>query len=225
MNILSIESSSQILSVALNRDDETLNQFKSKGKFKSEHIISLIKKSLSKAKLALQDLDYIAVDLGPGSFTGLRVGIAAAKALSLVYKIKIIGVASLDCISANIKSRADKDICVIIDARRSNLYCAIFRQTSNFKLTKTLSYSLLNLSQLLKKVKSPCIFVGDGLLNFQEAIRREKPNLAFFAPRSKWYPEASRLAKLSYEAIKNNKAATENILPIYLYPKECQIKP
>lgn len=228
MNILSIESSSQILSVAIQSGGKILSQFKSREKFKSEHIISLIKKALIKAKLSLGDLNYIAVDLGPGSFTGLRVGIAAAKALALALKIKIIGIASLDCIAANIASGLDKDICVIVDARRGNLYCAILRasgKAQNFRLTKKLSYSLLTPGQLLKRIKSACIFVGDGLLNSKELISRERADLASFAPRNQWYPKADRLAKLAYNLVKNGKSGTENILPIYLYPKECQIKP
>ncbi len=228
MNILAIESSSRILSLAIRSGAKTLSQFKSQEKFKSEHIISLIKKVLLKARLTLADLDYIAVDLGPGSFTGLRVGIAAAKALRLALKIKIIGIGSLDCIADNIERGSGKDICVIVDARRSNLYCAIFHttgKTPNFKLTKKLPYSLLNLRQLLKRIKSPCIFAGDGLSDYQELIKREMADLASFAPKNQWYPKADHLAKLADNLIMGGKPGTKNILPIYLYPKECQIKP
>ncbi len=227
MNILAIESSSKILSVAVRKGEKACFQLRSLEQFKCEHIIELIKQALKKAKLALSDLDYIAVGLGPGSFTGLRIGIASAKALSLALGKKIIGVGSLDIIAASINSD-HCDIGVIVDAKRSNLYAAIFKggNSGNCLLRKKLRTSLLSYQQLLSKINSKTFFVGDGILFFKEIIRRKKPKLAIFAPEEFWYPEASVLAKIAAELINKKRVSDQRrrIAPIYIYPKDCQVR-
>lgn len=225
MNILAIESSSEVLSVALSFKDRVKSLFESHEQFKSEHIIGLVRKTLSKARLKLSDLDYIAVGLGPGSFTGLRVGLASALGLALALDLKIIGVGSLDIIAANVNiGDSDiQDICTIVDARRGNVYAAIFRGVK-----KKLGYSLLNTRQLLAKINSPTLFLGDGLGEFARVIKEKRGKSVFFAPQDLWYPKASVLARMAYELINKKDSRTKKkrreILPIYLYPKECQIQ-
>ena len=229
MNILAIESSSKILSLALSSNARLCCQLKSSERFKSEHIIGLLKETLKKGGIRLSDLDYIAVGQGPGSFTGLRVGIASAKGLAHSLDLKIIGVGSLDLIAYNIKDAKSHDICTIVDARRGNLYAAIFRRSNSKQslfLEKKLDYSLLTPKQLLRKISSPTLFVGDGVEIFQNAGIKEKSKLIFFASGNFWYPKASVLARVAYELIKNKKVKKQRlgqILPIYIYPKECQI--
>ncbi|MEW6008991.1 MAG: tRNA (adenosine(37)-N6)-threonylcarbamoyltransferase complex dimerization subunit type 1 TsaB [Candidatus Omnitrophota bacterium] len=215
MNILAIESSSKILSVAVRKTKDACFEFESSDQFKCEHIVELIKQALKQAKITLSELDYIAVGLGPGSFTGLRIGIASAKALSLALGIKIIGVGSLDIIAAGV-SRKEPDICVIVDAKRSNLYV----------LTNKLKVSILNYRQLLSKIRSKTLFVGDGILFFKDIISQEKPKFAFFAPENLWYPQASVLANIVAELIEKKRVSKKNkkIIPIYLYPKDCQVR-
>lgn len=231
MNILAIESSSKILSVAVKKSEDACFQYQSSEQFKCEHIIELIKQALKEAKMMLSDIDYIAVGLGPGSFTGLRIGLASAKALSLSLGLKIIGVGSLDIIAANAirnlkSSRAD--ICTIVDAKRSSLYTAIFkcRNSDNFSLTNKLKPCLLNYRQLLNKINSKTFFLGDGILFFKDIINRKKPKFAFFTSQDLWYPKASVLADMAAQLIKKKKFSVKNrrITPIYIYPKDCQVR-
>ncbi len=230
MNILAIESSSEILSVALSSRGSLRCQFRNSEKFKSEQIIGLVKKSLAASGLEISDLDYIAVGLGPGSFTGLRVGIATALGLAQGAALRIIGIGSLDVIAANVKNIRNCDICTIVDARRDNLYTAIYQPKKlkqKLTLKKKMNYSLLKSEELLKKINSPTIFVGDGLENFKEKILKKKAKLAFFASKNFWFPRANVLCDLAFGYIKNKdnkKKAKKRLLPIYLYPKECQIR-
>lgn len=230
MYILAIESSSKILSVALSFKDRVQFQSRCVEGFKSEQIIRLLKKTLEKSQLKFCDLDYIAVGLGPGSFTGLRIGIATALGLAFGSYVKIIGIGSLDVIAASVSDVDKCDICTIVDARRGNLYTALFRHLDSkqgFVLKKKMDYSLLKPGDLLARINSPTLFVGDGLLEFKDTIKRKKSRLAFFATEDLWFPQASVLARLGYESIKNKRTKDKGrgkVLPIYLYPKECQIR-
>ncbi|MBU2540643.1 MAG: tRNA (adenosine(37)-N6)-threonylcarbamoyltransferase complex dimerization subunit type 1 TsaB [Candidatus Omnitrophica bacterium] len=230
MNILAIESSSQILSVALSCKGSLRCQFRSSRQFKSEHITGLIKKSLDESGLKICQLDYIAVGLGPGSFTGLRVGIATALGLAQGAGLEIIGIGSLDLIAANVSGVGNSDICAIVDARRDNLYAAIYQRPKHKKrlaLRKKMDYSLLKSEELLKKINSPTIFVGDGLENFKEKLGKKKSRIASFASKNLWFPRASVLCNLALESLKNKRNINRDrnkLLPIYLYPKECQIR-
>jgi tRNA threonylcarbamoyladenosine biosynthesis protein TsaB len=231
MIILAIESSSRILSVAISKDNKICAEFISSEKFKSEQIIHLIRKVLGQAKLELNDLDYIAVGLGPGSFTGLRIGLACAKGLSLGSGLKIIGIGSLDVIAANVEDDLSvSNVCVVVDAARNNLYVSLFEKTklkSHFEFRRKLNYSLLTFRQLRTKIKVPTLFTGDGLVKFKELIQKGVPKKSFFADEALWYPKASVLARLAERLISSKKVKLvnrKNILPIYIYPKECQIR-
>jgi tRNA threonylcarbamoyladenosine biosynthesis protein TsaB len=227
MNILAIESSSKALSVAVARCGRLKSELASTKTFKNEHIINFIKKALAKARLSLSDIDYIAVGLGPGSFTGLRVGLATAQGLSLALKVKIIGIGSLDILAAGIEGRYKADICTIVDAKRSSVYACIFKNRNSGSSSlpdKKMKYSLLGYRQLTDKLKGAIVFVGDGLPLCENIIRTNTAIKPVFARPDFWYPKAGVLALMAQELIASNKIGDKIILPIYLYPKECQVK-
>lgn len=227
MNILAIESSSKVLSVAVSSKGKLKSKLQTQEQFKSEQIIGLIKEAIDKAGLALSGLDYIAVGLGPGSFTGLRVGLATAKAISLGLRKKIIGIGSLDIIASQLKDSYDEDICTVLDARRGNLYAAVFKRPKkdgSLLLTKKMGYSLINFKQLLGKLKGKIVFVGDGIPLMETMLRQKKSILPLFASRNFWYPKAGILALMAQELLNKGEVKPKPILPFYLYPKECQVR-
>jgi len=126
MKILSIDTTSEICGVAILEDenliiDTSLNN----GLTHSENLMPLIKEALEKAKLTLREIDLIACCTGPGSFTGIRIGVASVKALAEVSNLKVADVTSLESLAKNIKEACDTKVS-LIDARNNQCYARNF---------------------------------------------------------------------------------------------------
>lgn len=169
-----------------------------------------------------QDIDYFACGLGPGSFTGMRVGIAAIKGLSWATKKLVIGIPSLDLLAKNAPD-TDKQVVPIIDAKRNLIYCSVYKKKEG-ELDRTKPYMLLSEKELFKNIKSGAIIVGDAIGLYKEKIQLNVKG-ATFLEKDCWYPKARNILLLAQERIRSKKLSDEfNIKPIYLYPRECQVK-
>ena len=224
MYILAIDTSTDILGVALAKDKIVLAQQNVNiGRRHFEKVFPAINRALKRARLSLKKIDLLAVALGPGSFTGMRIGVTIAKGLAFATGKPVVGVSTLDVIAKNILAD-DNDICVVMDAKRNLLYGAIY-EADGALLKRKSPYLLIGIRDLLKRIKQRTIFVGDGLNLYQGLIQKRKKALAVFAPASNWLPAAGNLALLAGERFKKEKNSDPNkLLPLYLYPKECQIR-
>ena len=224
MQILGIETSSKFLSLAISKDNKIIAQINIDAYRKlSSLLIDSIKNVLRKANLKLEELDGFAVGLGPGSFTGLRIGITTVKALALSLNKPVVGISSLDVIAQNIFP-SPHQICVILDAKRDNVFSCIYEYRNN-KIKKLSRDLLINIKDLIKRTNKKTVFLGDGLAVFDSLIKKDKKQKASFAEQKFWYPNASNLLMLAFDKFKRkNFINTDNLVPMYLYPKECQIK-
>lgn len=127
MAILSIDTCLQACSAAILRDGEVLAcQSQSLGKGHAEHLAPMVRDVLSDAELKVPDLARIAVTLGPGSFTGVRVGLAFARGLAVTHPIAIIGLTSLEALAGAVSAHLGAVRAVVIDARRGQVYGQLF---------------------------------------------------------------------------------------------------
>ena len=115
-----------------------------------------------------KDIDAVAVSIGPGSFTSVRVGVTIAKSLAYSMKVKIVGVSSLEVLAMNIPV-ADKNICPIIDAKRDEVYSAVYKYSGNL-LTVEREEKVEAVSDLLSNINGPTVFVGDGAVKYKEEL-------------------------------------------------------
>ena len=122
----------------------------------------MIKQLLEETNLTLKDIDLLVCDKGPGSFTGIRIGVATIKAFADSLNIPSVGISSLDVLAYNIKE--DGYICSLIDAKNSNVYFALY------KLENYLADSLENIFEILKKYDNEITFVGDGAIAYKKEI-------------------------------------------------------
>lgn len=171
MKILSIDTSSKICEVAILEDGTLLKEIsQDNGLSHSEKLMPIIKKALKSENLALKDIDLIVCDKGPGSFTGIRIGVATTKAFSDSLNIKTVGISSLEALAYNVKT--DGIICPLIDAKNDNIYIGVFENIDgNYILRR--DFSCENISNLLaefKNAKYSVTFVGDGAIAHKEKI-------------------------------------------------------
>ena len=223
MRILGFDTSSDRFSIAILDNDKITEGSFNSGRRLSSLIISYIEGILKKKKITLESIDAFAVGLGPGSFTGLRVGLSTIKGLAMACVKPVIGISTLDILAANI-TRENRQICTIIDAKRNNVYAAFYKNNrGNFK--KISNYNLIDINELIKKIKEDTVFTGNGLDIFEQLLKDKLGRKVIMAERESWVPDARNLVMMAKERLKLRKFDNPGkLVPLYLYPKECQIK-
>ena len=217
MIILSVDSSSKVATVALMKDGNLLGEITLNDK--KEHsviLMTIIDQLLQNNNLTIDDIDGYVVSKGPGSFTGLRIGMATIKGLSFGSNKPYVSVSSLDALAFTV-SNFDGLICPIMDALRNSVYTSLYR-SSNGKLEKLMDYCALDMDELLEIVKSKnekIIFIGDGLLKNKDYLIENCPNCSF-PPNHLNLIRASSLGELGSELLKNGEFDDPNSTPFYL---------
>lgn len=166
MLILGLESSAKAASAALSRDGALLGQkYQCAGLTHSRTLLPMAEQLLAETGLALRDIDAVAVSHGPGSFTGIRIGVSTAKGLCWGAEKPAIGVSTLEAMAWNGESAPEGSlICCAMDARRSQIYNALFRFEGGrpARLTPDRAISLAELAAELKKSEKTIFVLGDG---------------------------------------------------------------
>ena len=223
MKILGIDTSSKVLSIALSKDKNIIiEESHLLDRRHSSLLVPKIKEILDKISLSIDDVDAFVIGLGPGSFTGLRIGASTVKGLGIATKKPCIGISSIDGLALNVDKEA-KIIAPIIDAKRERVYSAIYRKEKS-RIVRKSDYLLLSIDELMKRLKGATLFLGDGLTLYRERIL-ELNKKAVFLDEEYWYPRAANLIKLALTKVKRyKKMDLGKLKPIYLYPKDCQVK-
>lgn len=219
MKILAMDTSSVNATVAVGDENKILGEYTVAGeRAHSQIIMPMLEELLSRCGISLKDIDAFVVALGPGSFTGLRIGIAAMKTLASTLDKKIIGVSSLDEVAANF-TISDKYICPIFDARRSDVYNAVYK--NNEKITPD---RICHIDTVLKEMADKeVIFAGDAVGKYKEKILgASNPNWQI-APLHLSTQSASSLIYAAQKRIENEAYDdADNLLPIYIRPSQAE---
>jgi len=198
----------------------------------------MTEKLLDDSKLSIGDVTCIGVSEGPGSFTGIRIGVSTARALSQALNIQIISVPTLKTFVYNI-DHYKGIICPIFDARRNQVYSGAYVwDQQGINITEKIkgdAYPITEIFEQLEKSEAgqdaDIMFFGDGIavyeeqiLNWTEKVRGSGLNVTI-APENIRYQKASSVASMALELFKQNKATSyENIKPVYMRKAEAQRK-
>lgn len=222
--LLSADTSSSRFSIALLKGYRLIDGFESKPFNRhSSDLLPEIEKLLSKNSYLLKDMDAFCVGLGPGSFTGLRVGLTITRGMALALNKPIVGIPSIDGLAYNLFGQKGK-LCPIIDAKQNKVYVRIYSGGKKGPRPKS-KILLLGIKELLSRVKEPTTFLGDGIRLYRNDILQELGKKARFAPESLWSPKAAITGRLGLERLKaGRKDDPFSLSPLYIYPKECQVR-
>jgi tRNA threonylcarbamoyl adenosine modification protein YeaZ len=187
LKILAIDTSSKICSVSILEDKKILiEKHIDDEKSHSQKLMPIISTILEEANLKLADFDLFACSIGPGSFTGVRIGVSTVKAFCDVTNIPVVGVSSLEGLAYNSLNsnicNTDNIICSLIDAKNDNVYCGIFQNENNhFEKSEDLCAKNINdiINILNKYSSSPIVFVGDGAIVHKSLILENFSNSLF----------------------------------------------
>ena len=219
MLILGIDTSTNVGTVAIYSDTKgTLGEISVNiNKTHSENIMVMIDELFKLTNTTINDIDKIAVSIGPGSFTGIRIGVAVAKGLASATNCKIVGVNELDVIAGN--STSNKcEICSIIDARKERGYYCTFKYENGI-LKQLEDYKVGELREFLETRKEiRTVYLGDGAINYKNLISNIVGENGLFAPKSLNLPRASVVAELGI----NNEDNLYTMEPIYLSKSQAE---
>ncbi len=224
MIILSVDSSSSTATCALVKEDKILGEINLNDK--KEHsviLMDLIDSLLSRCNLTLDDVDGFAISEGPGSFTGLRIGMATIKGLAFGSNKPCLAISTLDTLAYNVIN-FNGIICPIMDALRGNVYTNLYKN-NNGKLEAISEANCLSIEELvsiLKEKNEPIIFLGDGLVKHKDYLLENLNNLSF-APLNSNYPKASSLGELALQLFNSGETQELNkIAPVYLRKSQAE---
>ena len=222
MKILAIDTSSSVCSVALLEDERIIQELNiNNTRTHSENLMPLVEKLLDTNSVKLQDINLLACDKGPGSFTGIRIGISSIKAMAEVHSIPICGVTSLEGLAYN-EEITNGIIVPIIDARNDNVYTATFDKDYNL-VSKYLALNINDLITNLKNIDGNDItFVGDGISVHKELLQNSLNEFSLsFSTNNILH--ASNIGICGYtKFINGDYDNADSILPLYINKSQAE---
>ncbi|MBC1475540.1 tRNA (adenosine(37)-N6)-threonylcarbamoyltransferase complex dimerization subunit type 1 TsaB [Listeria grandensis] len=224
MIILGMDTSNDTLGVSLWRDQSVIGEIVTN--LKKNHSIRLlpaIAELMKVCDLTPQDLDKIAVAQGPGSYTGLRIGVTVAKTMAWDLKIPLVGVSSLALMAQNGRF-FDGLVVPVMDARRGNVYAGIYEANGETVIVKQadahLSFAEL-LMNLAEKDAQDVLFIGDSIANFKTEIKMALGERAVLAGEALCYPRPAFLGELAHL---DTGVLAHTFVPTYLKLAEAESK-
>jgi len=222
--VLGIETSTPQSSVALGNEREILASALLSGMTHQEAVIPAIQHMLKWTGVELSQIGGIAVGLGPGQFTGLRVGVETGKALAQVLRVPIVGLCSLDVLAFPVRY-THRLICAVIDARRGEVFSAMYRTAPGgvVRVTEYAVGSPDNLAADLEALGRDVLLVGNGAILYRQRFAEVGGKVEFASP-VQGYPHASALVELSVPRfIREESDRLYEVVPFYLRKSDAEI--
>lgn len=215
MTILSLDSTSVTASVAISENGVVLAEnFINNGLTHSQTLMPMVEKTLTESGKSIKDIDLFAITNGPGSFTGVRIGIASLKGMADAMNKKCITVSTLEAIAEPLENE-NSIACSVMDARCNQVYTALFENGN--RLCEDKAILIDELGEELKQYNKPIIFIGDGAELCYNRLSEVLENTQL-ADENIRYVHASSICRLAEEKAKNNNKHIDsaNLVPFYL---------
>jgi len=219
MKILSIDTSSNLCAVAVLEDSNLIQEnILDDTKNHSEKIMPVIAQTLEESNLLLKDIDLIVCDKGPGSFTGIRIGVATVMSFVDSLKITVIGISSLEALMYNalLEGTQSSFICSLIDAKNENVYFELYSADKGSSIINAECKNIHELINILKQFDNIC-FVGDGSNTYKELLNENLSN-ATFCNSNEISSYSLGIAGLNAF----NAGRKDDILPLYLRKSQAE---
>ena len=224
MKILALETATMAGSAAIVQDEELPGEIRVNiSVAHAERLMPSIEYLLNASRISIKDIDAFAVSIGPGSFTGLRIGLSTAKGFSYSTGKPIISVPTLDAFARALPF-CPHSICPMLDARKNEVYAGLYKWESGI-CTKIVSETAINPADFLRQIKGPIVFMGEGARIYKKLIEEVLGDAALFAPASKMIPSASAVGEIALEKFKKGIIADPvSLSPFYLRKSEAEMK-
>ncbi len=227
MYVLGIESATPVAAVAVVTEEKILaERMVNNRRTHSVNLLPMMRDVLKDAGISKQELSGIAVSAGPGSFTGLRIGVSTARALAQVLELPVAGVPTLEVLAHQLQGISGI-ICPILNARKAEVYAALYQSNENQLrcIKPAFAASVEKLVEILGAFDAHVTFQGDGVTEYGSALRELLGERARFVPLSTSYPRAAVVAELGLRQLKSGAVGSyTTLLPQYVRLSEAEIK-
>lgn len=225
MKILAIETSTMLGGIAIMDESEGL-VFESRLNVKtahSERLMTEIDHALKQGGMTISEIDVFGVGIGPGSFTGLRIGLSTVKGFSYATGKPIVSVPTLEAFAWNFPYCL-YPVCPMFDARKKEVYAAVFRwKDGGFE--RMVNETSVKVSEMVKSLEGQVLFAGEGALLYRDAIRDILGDRAIFPPLRYMVPSPSNVALLGLKkALRGEFSEPVGLVPLYLRKSEAELK-
>jgi tRNA threonylcarbamoyladenosine biosynthesis protein TsaB len=223
MKILGVDTATTSCSVAIVDKSSLLSEFTiNRKETHSKHLMEMILAAVKMAGLTFSGLDGFAVTKGPGSFTGLRIGISTIKGLAVASEKPVVGISSLETLAFQVPYSRNL-ICPILDARKGEVYFSRYRFIDGH-LKKQTEERVASPDKAIDDLNEFCLFVGNGALLYKEMILEKMGDFASFAPMIHHTIRASTLAHFSMKRFESNDTdSIEKISPHYIRKSDAEL--
>jgi tRNA threonylcarbamoyladenosine biosynthesis protein TsaB len=217
MRLLAVETSTLAGGVALLDGDRLVGEYLlDVGITHSERLMVAVDRVLGDAGWRVRDLEALAVAIGPGSFTGLRIGLGTVKGLAVATGLPIAAVPTLDAMAAGLPFAA-LPVCPVIGARKGEVYASRYRWDGD-RMRREWEYLAITPDELAARLDEPSILVGGGA----GAVRSP---LARLAPPARRLPSPGSVAQLGHERLRRGESVpAADLVPLYLRPSEAELR-
>ncbi len=222
MRVLGIDTATWIASVGIVDDGRRLAQ-RSRGASPSHglSLLPLIDEVLDESGLSLEELDGVAVSIGPGSFTGLRIGLSTAKGFAFASALRLVGIPTLESL-ARVAAVGEGLVCPLLDARKGEVYTALYRAQDG-ELEAVHPECAVRLQVWLARIDGPCTFIGDAAHLVREENAGTFPRRVL--PFEEFHPLGSMVAEMGARRLsRGEKEDLASLEPLYVRPSEAELK-
>ncbi len=224
MNVIGIETSTPQTSVAIATEREILAAVQVAGRSRQDLVVPALDQLLGWTGLRLSNVGGVAVGIGPGLFTGLRVGVEAGKALAQVLHVPIVAIPSLDALAFGVRYTR-RLIAAVIDARRSEVFTALYRSVPGGVMREG-DYQVVppdHLAAELQAVGEDVLLVGNGAILYRKRFEEVGPGVEFASPALA-YPRAPSLVELAVPRfLREETDRLFDVVPMYLRKSDAEI--
>lgn len=226
MKILGIDTSTKFCNLGLIEDKDVLIEYTINGleKKHSSILVPAIKDLLKTMDLKMEEINGIAISIGPGSFTGLRIGLCVAKGLCYARSLPLLGITTLDAMAFPLKE-IPYLICPVLESKKDEIYDVVFRGGDS--LHRVMDYKCEDIQSLLVRlspIKEKIIFLGDGIKKYRDIIKEKIGKDALFVDSQLNLPVATSIAFLGLNKLeKGEEDDISTLTPFYLRKSEAEI--
>ena len=218
--ILAVDTTAKPVSCALAEGNRVLaSYYANTGLTHSQTLLPMIESLLQTSDKRMEDVDALAVNAGPGSFTGVRIGVSAVKGLAFTRDLPCVAVSTLECMAEHTAALPGAVICCLMDARCQQVYGALFEKDESGAVRRLMEDEALTIAQMGEKVaglQRPVILVGDGSEMCYRVWKDTIPNV-FLAPASVRFQNAAATALIAERMYEQGQTVSaEELLPLYL---------
>ncbi len=225
MKVLGIDTSTSCGSVGLIEDKEVISEYLLNVPVThSERLLGAIEFVLKEARWRIEQIEGWAIAIGPGSFTGLRIGVSTVKGLAFATGKPVAGISTLDALASQI-APTSLLICPILDARKKEVYTAFYRYGEGCSLVRQSEYQAIPPEDLVRKINEQTIFLGDGVRTYGDFLLNCLSSSAIFPPVPFRTSHGSMVATLGMELLRKGEHLDLSAFsPIYIRPSEAEIR-